>query len=308
MKRVVISEFMDEAAVADLATDHEVLYDPTLVDDAAGLLSEITTADAIIVRNRTQVRGALLEAGVRLKAVGRLGVGLDNIDLEACKAREISVHPASGANDQSVAEYVLTSAAILLRRSYDGFDAMCAGDWPRGTMGQGGELGGKTLGLIGMGSIARQTAARAHGLEMTSIGFDPFVPADDPVWHTTGHRSTITEVLAQADIVSLHVPLTDGTRHLINAHTLAAMRPGAVLVNAARGGVVDEAALADALRGDLGGAALDVFETEPLTAEAAAKFKGLTNLILTPHIAGVTADSNVRVSAVTIQNVRTALA
>ncbi len=307
MKRVVISEFMDEDAVADLATDHDVLYDPALVDDEARLMSEITTADAIIVRNRTQVRGALLDAAVHLKAVGRLGVGLDNIDLDACKARDISVHPASGANDQSVAEYVLTSAAILLRRSYDGFDAMLAGDWPRQRMGAGGELGGKTLGLIGMGSIARQTASRAHGLEMTSIGFDPFVPADDMIWQTTGHRDTVKEVLAEADIVSLHVPLTDGTKHLIDAKSLAAMKPGAILVNAARGGVVDETALAEALRGNLGGAALDVFETEPLTAEAAEKFKGLTNLILTPHIAGVTADSNVRVSAVTVQNVRAAL-
>ncbi len=308
MKRVVISEFMDERAVEDLARDHEVLYDPALVDDPDRLSAEIATADAIIVRNRTQVRGALLEAARNLKAVGRLGVGLDNIDLEACAARSISVHPASGANDQSVAEYVLTSAAILLRRSYTGFDAMVAGDWPRQSMGTGGEMGDRVMGLVGMGSIARETAARAKGLSMVIHGYDPFVPADDPIWASVHRHEGLDTLLAEADVISLHVPLTEGTRHLIGADALASMKSGAVLVNAARGGVVDEAALANALAsGQIAGAALDVFETEPLTAEAGEKFKGLGNIILTPHIAGVTADSNVRVSAVTVANVRAAL-
>lgn len=309
MKRVVISEFMDERAVEDLARDHDVLYDPALVDDPARLMEEIATADAIIVRNRTQVRGALLDAARSLKAVGRLGVGLDNIDLEACTTREISVHPASGANDQSVAEYVLTSAAILLRKSYFGFDAMVSGNWPRQAMGQGGEMGGRILGLVGMGSIARETAARAKGLSMIIHGHDPFVPADDPIWASVHRHETVDTLLAEADVVSLHVPLTDGTRHLIDSDAISRMKPHAVLVNAARGGVVDENALAEALAaGHIGGAALDVFEIEPLTAETALKFKGLSNLILTPHIAGVTADSNVRVSAVTVENVRAALA
>lgn len=308
MKRVVISEFMDERAVEELARDHDVLYDPGLVDDPDRLATEITTADAIIVRNRTQVRGALLDHAKRLKVVGRLGVGLDNIDLDACARRDISVHPASGANDQSVAEYVLTSAAILLRQAYFGLDQMIGGDWPRQSMGQGGEMGGRVLGLVGMGSIARETAARARGLSMIIHGFDPFLAADDPIWVSVHRHETLDTLLAEADVVSLHVPLTDGTRHLIDTAALAAMKPGSVLVNAARGGVVDETALAGALNsGDIGGAALDVFETEPLTAEAGAIFRGLSNLILTPHIAGVTADSNVRVSAVTVENVRTAL-
>ena len=255
------------------------------------------------------MRGGLLDAATGLKAVGRLGVGLDNIDLDACKARGISVHPASGANDQSVAEYVLTSAAILLRQSYGGFASMLAGDWPRQVLGQGGELGGRTLGLVGMGSIARETMSRGKGCAMNVAGFDPFVSPDDPVWNEATRCEDLNALLAQSDVISLHVPLTDGTRHLINADALATMKEGAVLVNAARGGVVDEVALADALRdGGLGGAALDVFETEPLTKEAAEKFEGLTNLILTPHIAGVTADSNVRVSALTVANVRKALA
>jgi (S)-sulfolactate dehydrogenase len=131
---------------------------------------------------------------------------------------------------------------------------------------------------------------------MEVAAFDPFVPEGDPVWQTAG-RLDLGALLATADVVSLHVPLTPGTRHLIDAPRIAAMKPGAILINAARGGVVDEAAVAAALRaGHLGGAALDVFETEPLTAGAAAVFAGVPNLILTPHIAGVTVESNTRVS------------
>ncbi|WP_298296109.1 hydroxyacid dehydrogenase [uncultured Litoreibacter sp.] len=308
MKKVVISEFMDEAAVEDLRADHNVVYDPTLVDDGDRLLAELADAEAIIVRNRTQVRGALLGGAPSLRAVGRLGVGLDNIDLDACKAAGISVHPASGANDLSVAEYVITSAAILLRGAYLGFDRMIAGEWPRQDM-SGGELSGKTLGLAGFGSIARETASMARALGMTIAAMDPFVPEGDAAWDGVARHEDLASLAAASDVLSLHVPLTDGTRDMVNADILTAMNPGAVVVNAARGGVVDEAALAAALRnGQIAGAALDVFASEPLTKEDGAKFKGLSNLILTPHIAGVTVESNTRVSALTAKNVRSALA
>ncbi|MEM7471777.1 MAG: hydroxyacid dehydrogenase [Pseudomonadota bacterium] len=307
MKKVVISEFMDEAAVEDLRRDHTVVYDPGLVDDDARLLAELADADAIIVRNRTQVRGELLGGSPNLRCVGRLGVGLDNIDLEACKARGISVHPASGANDLSVAEYVITNAAILLRNAYLGFDRMIAGEWPRQDM-SGRELSGKVLGLAGFGSIARETAGLARGLGMNIAAMDPFVPEDDPIWEGVDRHTDFASLAAVADVVSLHVPLTDGTRDMAGMAIFKSMKPGAVLINAARGGVVDEAALAEALRrGEIAGAALDVFADEPLTAEGAFKFRHLKNLILTPHIAGVTQESNIRVSALTATNVRNAL-
>lgn len=307
MKKIVISEFMDETAVEDLRTDYDVIYDPTLVDDAPRLTAELADADAIIVRNRTQVRAEMLGGAPSLRAVGRLGVGLDNIDLEACKDAGVSVHPASGANDLSVAEYVLTSAATLLRRAYFGFDRMLAGDWPRQEM-SGSELAGKTLGLAGFGSIARETATRARALGMKVAAMDPFVPADDPIWNEAIRFEDLTALAAGSDVLSLHVPLTDITRNMIGSEVLKQMKEQAVLINAARGGVVDEAALADALRsGQIAGAALDVFANEPLTAEDAAKFKGLSNLILTPHIAGVTIESNTRVSALTASNIRKAL-
>jgi (S)-sulfolactate dehydrogenase len=308
MPDIVISEFMDEAAIADLSADWSLVYDPELVDrpeDLAGLGAE---ARALIVRNRTQVRGALLEAYPALEVVGRLGVGLDNIDLEACRARGIPVCPATGANDTAVAEYVIASLFVLLRGTFGATAEMISGAWPR-TRLMGLEVSGRKLGLVGFGAIARETARRANALGMEVVASDPFVPADDPAWRREGVTPMgFDEVLQSADAISLHVPLTEATRYLIDERALGRMRPGTVVINAARGGVVDEAALCDALRaGRLAGAALDVFEKEPLTAEAGARFQGLENLILTPHIAGVTQEANRRVSAVTARNVRRVL-
>lgn len=295
MPEIVITEFMDDDAVAALAARFDTLYDPKLVDDPARLATAVADCRALIVRNRTQVRGALLAAAVKLDVVGRLGVGLDNIDMDACAARGITVHPATGANDLSVAEWAVTTAMVLLRGSYFASAKVAAGQWPRNAL-IGRETAGKTFGLIGMGRIARETARLASAVGMTVIGTDPFVAADDPIWSTVA-RHDLDGVLASADVVSVHVPLTAGTRDLINAARLSALKPGAILVNAARGGIVDEAALADALkRGHLGGAALDVFDEEPLSAARGAVFDGAPNLILTPHIAGVTVESNTRVS------------
>lgn len=304
--RIVISEFMDEAAVDDLRRDFDVVYDPGLVDRPDDLCDALIGADALIVRNRTQVRGAVLNAAETVRVIGRLGVGLDNIDLDGCAARGIEVRPATGANDLAVAEYAVAAAMSLLRGAYDARQAMIAGEWPR-TRLMGRESAGKRFGLVGFGAIARETARLARGLGFSLAAHDPFVPADAPEWDGVDNLS-LADLAGGCDVVSLHVPLTDGTRHLVDAAFLSGMKPGAVLINAARGGVVDEAALADALRaGRLGGAALDVFETEPLTAAAAAKFDGLPNLILTPHIAGVTAESNVRVSSATARAVREVL-
>ena len=302
MSDIVISEFIDEAAIAEAFAGRDVLYDPALVDKPAELAAALRDCRALLVRNRTQVRGALLAAAPRLKVVGRLGVGLDNIDLDACAARGIQVRPAAGANDLSVAEYVITAALMLLRRAWLSSDRVVAGEWPRMAM-IGRELSGKRLGLVGYGAIARLTAARGAALGMTIAAYDPYLPADHPAW-TGVERLSLTALLATSDVVSLHTPLTPDTRHMIDAAALGSMTPGAILINAARGGVVDEAALCAALKvGRLAGAALDVFESEPLDAAAGALFAGAPNLILTPHIAGVTDESNVRVSAVTARAV-----
>jgi (S)-sulfolactate dehydrogenase len=306
MTDIVICEFMDEAAVEDLRRDFSVTYDKGLVDRPEELAAVVAGARALVVRNRTQVRGALLAAGARLEAIGRLGVGLDNIDVEACKQRGIAVLPATGANDIAVAEWAVTTIMVLLRGAYYATDAVAAGTWPRERL-MGREVSGKVLGLIGFGSIARETAIRARAFGMEIIAADPFVAANDPVWGRIGAQSaSLDRLVATADAVSLHVPLTAETRNLIDATRLDAMKPDAVLVNAARGGVVDEAALAAALRaGTIAGAALDVFDGEPL--KAGSPLAGCPNLILTPHIAGVTVESNVRVSSVTAANVRRVL-
>ena len=303
MKRVVVSEFMDEAALDGFGEGFDVRYDPALVDDRAGTLAALADADAIIVRNRTRVDAELLRRAPRLRAVGRLGVGLDNIDMAACDARAVSVHPATGANAASVAEYVIAAIMVLVRGAFASNGAMLAGEWPRGALGRGGEVGGRTLGLVGYGTIAREVATRARALGMAVIAHDPHAAPDDGT-----EAIALDALLGRADAVSLHVPLTDATRAMIGPDALAGMKPGAVLVNTSRGGIVDERAVAEALRsGRLGGAALDVFEDEPLGASAAAVFEACPNLVLTPHIAGVTAEANRRVSHLTVENVRRAL-
>jgi len=306
--RVVISEFMDERAVARLAARHDVLYDPSLVDDPASLELAAAGVDAIIVRNRTQVRGALVSSLARGAVVGRLGVGLDNIDLEACAARGIAVVPATGANALAVAEYVIATAMLLLRGAYRSTAEVAAGGWPRQALGNGREIGARTLGLIGFGSIGRHTARLARGVGMRVVATDAMLEASDPSFAEANVTAVgLDELLATSDVVSLHVPLLAATRGLMDAARIAAMKPGAVLINTARGGIVDEAAVAAALRsGHLGGAALDVFEHEPLAADH--PFAGCPNLLLTPHIAGVTAEANERVSLLIADKVLEALA
>ena len=285
---ILITEFMDAAWVDWLRARTEVVHEPDLharPDDLTRLAGD---ASALIVRNRTQVRGDLLREG--FSSVGRLGVGLDNIDLKGCRARRIDVFPATGANTRSVAEYVITTGAMLLRGAYWLRPEMEAGAWPRGPAGGGREIAGTVLGLVGYGEIARATAKLGAAMGMSCLASDPY--ADDFPGALEG---TEEEVLTQADVLTLHVPLTDETRGMIDAAVIASMKPGAVLINAARGGVVDEAAVCDALRsGHRGGAALDVFETEPLTD--GARFAGVPNLILTPHVGGVTREANARVS------------
>jgi (S)-sulfolactate dehydrogenase len=306
MTDIVISEFMDDDALKAIPPKYSVLYDPKLVDRPADLLREAASAKALVVRNRTQVRGDLLAAAAGLTVVGRLGVGLDNIDVDACAKRGIKVFPASGANDLSVAEWVICTAMMLLRGAYGATAEVAGGAWPRNRL-MGRELSGKVMGLVGFGSIAREVATRAGALGMTCMAFDPYLPDDHPSWHLA-HRHGLEPLLRESDVVSLHVPLNETTANMMDAIRLKRMKKDAILLNAARGGIVDEAALATALKaGDIGGAALDVFDEEPLTPERGAIFKDCPNLILTPHIAGVTQESNVRVSHVTIANVLKAL-
>lgn len=306
MADIVVSEFMDEDAVTDLARDFEVEYDPALAERPNELVAIATSARGLIVRNRTQVRGPLLASCDKLQVVGRLGVGLDNIDLEGCQERGIQVFPAVGANDLAVKEYIIAALLTLCRGSFFATNDVKAGNWPREQLIHR-EISGRRLGLVGFGNIAREVARAAQGLGMIVAACDPFIGSADHVWKETGVAcETLEHLLSTSDAVSLHVPLSAQTRHLMNSKTLALMSRDSYLINSSRGGVVDEEALATALRnGELAGAVLDVFEQEPLPGGSV--FVDVPNIILTPHIAGVTEESNCRVSAVTADNVRRVL-
>ena len=297
MARVVISEFMDATAVEQLRARFDVDYRPKLVDDAAALEAALPDADAWIVRNRTQVRGRMLAAAAKVRVVGRLGAGLDNIDLDECRRRDVEVIPASGANAESVAEYVITAAMGGLRGVFFSTRAVEAGTWPRHMLSLGREAAGKVLGLVGLGNIGQLTARKAAALGMRVIAHDKYLAPDAPGWRAVeAPPRTLDELLAESDVVSLHVPLTAETRGLLDRQHLSRMKRDAMLINTARGGLVDEAALAAMLRaGQLGGAALDVFEQEPLPA--GSPLAGAPRLLCTPHIAGITVESNERVSA-----------
>ncbi len=195
MATVLITEYMHEAAVERLRARHEVIHEPQLFDDRAGLLALVGQADALIVRVRTQVNAEVLAHAPRVRVIGRLGVGLDNIDLVTCRARNIEVIPALGANADAVAEFVLLAAGMLLRGAFLLSAETAAGKWPRGPQSEGRELAGKLLGLVGFGSIGQVTAGKARALGLEIAAYDPKLPADDPAW-SAARRCTLDELLA----------------------------------------------------------------------------------------------------------------
>lgn len=311
MADIVITESIDEDALKGVLAGFHVHYDPKLFQRHDDLCKAVADIPALIVRNNTQVNAEVIKSAKKLKVIGRLGVGLDNIDMEACKARGIAVYPATGANTQSVVEYVLGSIFVLLRRAFFATPDVLFGEFPRAKW-QGREVTGKRLGIVGFGAIGRALAAPAAALGMEAVGYDPLLKPNDPAWSQPWGKITTLDLdtlLATSDAISLHVPLTEQTKNLIDRAALAKMKPGAILVNAARGGVANEQAVAEALRsGQLGGAALDVFVEEPLSKEKAQVFADCPNLILTPHVGAGTAEANRRVSFMVAEKVRDHLA
>ena len=292
---ILITEFMDEDAINLLMKKYDVYYDISLAEDSNSLVKLINKMRALIVRNKTLVTRELIENAPNLTCVGRLGVGLDNIDLNACEEQNITVYPALGANSHSVAEYVICASMLLLRKAYFKKNEMIAGNWPR-QESSGSEVYGKTLGLIGFGDIAQKTRDLALGLGIKTVAYDPYLDKDSNVWKETKNLP-LENLLSISDIISLHIPLTEETKNLLDQKKLRLIKKSSVIINAARGGVIDENQLAKLLKENkIGGAALDVFNEEPVNKECAKKFEGINNLILTPHIGGVTKESNERVS------------
>ena len=268
------------------------------------LAVELADADALIVRSATRVTAELLGHGPRLRVIGRAGVGVDNIDVEAATRRGILVMNTPGGNAVSVAEHTLALLLALTRSVPQWSAAVHAGRWEK-SGAAGIELRGKTLGLIGLGRVGIEVARRAHGLEMDVLACDPYI--SEKVAREVGAELVpLAELLARSDFVSLHAALGPATDKIINAATIGQMKRGARLVNTARGELVDETALAEALRsGRLAGAALDVFAEEP---PRGSPLLGLPNVIATPHVAGSTEEAQEEVGYLIAQQVRDFLA
>lgn len=307
MADIIISEYIDPAGLAILEPHFDIVYDQDLWQKPDELAALMADAQALIVRFQTQARGAVLDNATALKCIGRLGVGLDNIDVATCKERGVEVYPATGANSDSVAELVIGALYVMFREAFHVTEETAAGGWPRPRM-MGREVMGKTLGIMGFGNIGQALAWRAKGVGMDVLAWDPFIPADADVWAEKGVEriADASEIIVRSDAISLHVPLVDGTRDLIAAAELKRMKSDALLVNLARGGIVNEADLAEALKaGEIAGAFVDAFVDEPLPAGSV--FADVPNLYLSPHCGARTVEADIRVCTMIAEKVKARL-
>lgn len=300
--RVLVAEPLGQAGLDRLSREHQV--DVRLNLARADFLAALPDYDALIVRSQVQVDGAAIAAAARLKVVGRAGVGVDNIELGAATAAGIAVVNAPTANTIAAAEHTLALILALARHVAAADASVRRAEWRRADF-MGAEIMGRTLGIVGLGRVGLAVADRARAFEMTLLGSDPLVSADAAA--ARGVRLVeLDELLPAADVVTLHLPLAAATRGLFDAERLARMKPGALLVNVARGGIIDEAALAKALAsGRLGGAAIDVFEHEPVRD---SPLLSAPNTVLTPHLGASTAEAQAKASLEVVEGVLDVLA
>jgi D-3-phosphoglycerate dehydrogenase / 2-oxoglutarate reductase len=296
--KVLVREPIAEAGVELLRARFDVD-----VDGDSDLADVIGRYDAIVVRSATKLSADILERAERLRVIGRAGVGVDNVDVEAATRRGIVVANAPESTVVSAAEHTIGLLVALARNIPQAHAALKQGRWERSQWG-GVELAGKTLGVLGFGRIGQQVARRAVGLGMRVVAYDPFVSADRVRELGAEYAETPEAVFAAADFLTLHVPLTEETRGLIGGEAFGRMRPGVRIVNAARGELVDEEALAEALRsGVVAGAALDVFSEEPY----GGPLLGLDGVVVTPHLAASTAEAQDRAGVIVAEQVVAAL-
>ncbi len=291
---ILITEDLQSPAIDALAAKFSVVREPLLWQDAAKLKAALANTRTVMVRNQTQLTADVLGAATKLIGIGRVGVGLDNIDLPTATQQGITVIAPLDANAVSVAEVTIGLLLALARKIPQADRSTKTGGWDRRGC-TGIELAGKTLAICGFGRIGRLVAKRAAVFGMRLVVFDPFVKSGDATLTETGATlcTKLEEALAQADFITTHSPLTPETKRMFNAQTFATVKRGAFFVNTSRGGVVDEAALLAALQGGhLGGAALDVREVEPPKERCA--FETMENVILLPHVGSFTHEAQAR--------------
>jgi D-3-phosphoglycerate dehydrogenase len=293
VSEIVVTENVTGVSMQHLRETHDVLFDPTLWQRPDDLVATLQTAQAVIVRNQTQVTRELINQASQLRIIARAGAGLDNVDTAAAAEAGIVVSYAPSENSVSVAELVLGLMLSLVRRIPAAWHDTRSGGWDRSGF-TGGELFRKTLGIVGLGRIGRLVAQRAAGFGVSLIAHDDYVdPADPQIRDLNVTLVSLSELLATSDFVSAHVPLTEQTRGMFNAELFSQMKPDAFFINASRGETVSEADLLAALRDrQIAGAALDVRSTEP---PVIGEFERLDNVILTPHIGAFTHEAQERV-------------
>jgi D-3-phosphoglycerate dehydrogenase len=288
--RILVAEPIADEGIAQLREHHEV--DVRLGLDPDALAAIVGDYDALVVRSQVDVDAKLIAAGKRLTVIGRAGVGVDNVDLDAATRAGITVVNAPTGNTIAATEQTLALMLAVARKIAAADASLRRGEWKRAQF-TGLELRGRTLGIVGLGKIGQAIADRARAFEMTILGVDPYVSAEQAALHGI-ELCDLDSVLTRADVLTVHVPLTRTTKGMINAAALARMKPTAILLNVARGGVIDEAALAEALReGRVGGAGIDVFENEP---PKDSPLLDAPNTVLTPHLGASTAEAQVLVA------------
>ena len=297
MARVFVADSLSQAGIDLLAAEHEVIVRTGLSEDE--LVAELGDVQALLVRSQTQVTERVIAAAPRLEVIGRAGVGVDNIDLDAATQRGVIVVNAPLANTMSTAEHAFGLMLAAARNVPQAHGSLRGGAWDRSKYA-GVELSGRTLGIVGLGRIGTEVASRARAFEMRVLAYDPFVSADRAS-QLGVERMELDELLTESDFVTLHTALHEGTRGMIGADQLARMKPTAILVNAARGALVDEQALYDAVdSGQIGGAAIDVFSEEPATGNVLTTHD---RIIVTPHLAASTAEAQTRAATQTAKQI-----
>ncbi len=295
MNKILITEFINQNSLDNLKKKFEVLYNEKLCENKIELEKIIKEYDGLIVRNKTQVNSDMLKNASNLKFIGRLGVGLDNIDTEYCKNKDIHVQPATGMNADSVAEYVVSSSMFLIKKIPMFHNGTIKGEWPRTTI-KSTEINQKYLGIIGFGTIGKKVAEYSSKNGLKIFAYDPYVKEINDK-EIDAKLSSLNEIYEKSDIISIHLPLTDKTKNIINKLSFSQMKNKPIIINTSRGGIINETDLIEAYHKNIiSGFALDVFENEPIESEFYNKIKPGMNCILTPHISGVTTESNIRVS------------